>query len=71
MTTYKDDFCRVVYGESVELERHDFSINGHGKTLYLRRGDIPFALVPHLSSRNGLNSHAALSKAAELIRGIL
>lgn len=69
--THVEDFSRVVFGKSVDLERHEFSINGHRKTLYLRSGEVPFAVVPHLSSPSGLNSNEALVRAGEMIRALL
>ncbi|MDR6183676.1 hypothetical protein QE368_002518 [Asaia bogorensis NBRC 16594] len=69
--THLDDFCRVVLGASATPEKRDFTVNGHNKTVYLQAGEIPFAVVPHLSSPNGLNSNEALQRAGDLIREIL
>lgn len=69
--THVGDFSQVVFGKQVELERHDFEIAGYRKTLFLRRGEIPFAVVPHLSSPSGLNSNEALETAGHLIQNIM
>ncbi|MFT8780812.1 hypothetical protein [Acetobacter orientalis] len=69
--THVGDFSQVVFGEQVELERHDFEIGGHKKTVFLRQGEIPFAVVSHLSSPSGLNSNEALETAGHLIRNMM
>lgn len=69
--THVNDFSQVVFGKQVELERHDFDVEGRKKTVFLRSGEIPFAVVSHLSSPSGLNSNEALGKAGKLIRSIM
>ncbi|GBQ91217.1 hypothetical protein AA13595_3064 [Gluconacetobacter johannae DSM 13595] len=69
--THAEDFCQVVLGRDVTLERHAFSVNGHPKTILLHPGPIPFAVVPHLSARSGLNSNEALATAGRLIRDMI
>lgn len=67
-----DDFLEVAQSDQ-SADEHTFEVNGHSKRLYLtRRGIVPLAVLPHVSSgAHGLNSHRSREVAAELIKGIV
>ncbi len=68
-TSFLGDFLQVA-GVQGEPEMIRFTINGHGKRMVMASsGIVPLAVVPHLTGgSNGLNSHAAITCAADVIR---
>lgn len=66
------DFAKVVCGECVDFDVRSFTVNGHRKRIFLKSGDIPLAVVPHLTGgSNGLNSKDAIVEAGSIIRSFL
>lgn len=66
------EFAKVVCGEPVDFETQTFAVNGHNKRILLKSGDIPLAVVPHLTGgSNGLNSTEAIITAGKIIRSAL
>lgn len=65
-TSCNSDFSIAVFGREVELDLHEFSINGAKKKLYYKSIDgIRLVVIPHLS--RGLHEHASLKYAGEFI----
>ena len=66
--SHLQDFLQVVKAQPGQ--EHAISVNSHSKRVHIATGGlVPLVVLPHLSGGpNGLNSNAAVSMAAELIR---
>jgi hypothetical protein len=67
--SYRNDFALSVFGFEVELDLHEFTINGNKKKIYHKSiKDKRMVVIPHLS--RGLHENASLQYAGKFIAGI-
>lgn len=71
--TFRNQFSLSVFGQSVEFECRDISVNGYSKKIYFGESDgRKLVVIPHLSNgSNSLNSDEAIEKAGALISSFL
>lgn len=67
-STFLSDFQKIAGVE--EVEKYEFTVNGHKKTIYWgKRDNLNLLVVPHLSgSRFGLNSYKSLEEVGSFVR---
>ena len=66
----KNDFALSVFGMEVELDLHEFTINGNKKKIYHKSIDYKrLVVIPHLS--RGLHENASLQYAGGFISSLI